>query len=189
MISKMDLKEYSLVFSFSRISYDSFFLVIFFLMCSLLIPFSPFSAYAEVLFVNRLIENMYKFDRREIEIRGEVVGDIMKRRNGIWLNIDDGSDCISVWTPEILMPRIDFVGNYSSKGDTVLIKGVFNRACHVHGGETDIHALEIKRIQMGHTIRHPIAQKKIEWTLILIILTIITAGAYYWKHHRAGLRR
>ena len=186
MISQMESKQYPLVFPFSGISSGGFFIIIFFLMCSLLIPFSPFTTCDERLFINHLIEDMDIFDRSEIEISGEVVGDIMKRGKGIWVNVDDGSECISVWTPETLLPRIDFVGNYGSKGDTLLIKGVFNRACPLHGGDTDIHALEINRIQIGHAIAHPISQKKIEWTLVLIVLTIVTAGAYYWKNHRSG---
>ncbi|MGA1863805.1 MAG: hypothetical protein ACMUHX_01960, partial [bacterium] len=122
-----------------------------------------------------------KYDGYHVEVKGEVVGDIMERKNGTWLNIDDGSESIGVWCPKDNLPRIDFIGDYKSKGDILMISGVFNKACSVHGGETDIHATEIIKVHKGHPIHHPISSEKIKWTLILIAFTIVTTGIYRWR--------
>jgi hypothetical protein len=161
-----------------KMSHLVFFLISFFFFCSLITIFSPSYARTEIIPLNHLLQNKKEFDGHEITIKGEVIGDIMRRREGNWLNIDDNNEGIGTWVLKGSLPKIDFVGGYSSKGDIHMIKGIFNRACPVHGGETDIHAFEIKRIQVGHPITHSISLKKLNWSFVLLILTISTIGIY-----------
>ena len=145
-------------------------------------PFSLSTAFAERICLNRVVSDLMGYDKHEIEIEGEVIGDLMPRRKGFWLNIDDGTDSIGVWVPKHLMPQIEYLGNYNSKGDILLIRGIFNRACASHGGETDIHALEIRTIRIGYPISHPISDKKRHWSLILVCLVLGIIGLYWWKN-------
>jgi len=183
VIRRIVLQPVFSVFPLHRISLNVFFMIVLFLICSLLIPFS---VNAEKVSLSRLIEDMNRFNGHEIEICGEIIGDIMKRRKGVWLNIDDGTESMGIWVSKISLPKIDFVGNYNSKGDTLLIKGIFNRACPIHGGETDIHVLEIERIKVGHPITHPLSQKKIDLTILSVILAIFVTSIYWWRNRKSG---
>ena len=79
---------------------------LFFLIWKLIGPFSLSTAFAERIHLNRVVRDLMGYDKHEIEIEGEVIGDIMPRRDGFWLNIDDYTDSIGVWVPKHLMPRI-----------------------------------------------------------------------------------
>jgi len=162
--------------------YAILFLGIFCLVWTLMGPFSISSAFAERIRLNRIIRDPMSYDRQEIEIEGEVIGDLMPRRKGFWLNIDDGTDSIGVWVPKHVMPEIEYVGSYDSKGDILMIRGIFNRACPSHGGETDIHALEIRSIRSGYPLSHPISEKKRQWSIILVCLVMGITGLYWWKN-------
>ncbi|MGA1840235.1 MAG: hypothetical protein ACMUIU_06375 [bacterium] len=161
--------------------YRSKILIISLFLYIILPSYYPVFAIAKEYKINQLIRQMKKFNGYNVEIKGEIVGDIMKRKNGTWLNIDDGSESIGVWYQKHNLPRIDFIGDYKSKGDILLISGIFNSACSVHGGETDIHAMEIIKVKKGHPIHHPISPEKIKWTLILIAFSIATIGIYWWR--------
>ena len=146
----------------------------------------PNPVWARRVFINQLVQDLIRLDGKEIEISGEVVGEIMERRNGVWLNMDDGTESIGVWASKEMLPKIDFIGRYGVKGDILSIKGVFNRACCAHGGETDIHAYAIKRLHVGYTLPHPISSQKVEWTLILFCLAMITVLIYWWHQRVSG---
>ncbi|MGA1789997.1 MAG: hypothetical protein ACMUIM_00805 [bacterium] len=167
---------------FGRWGHVILFLGLFFMGWTLMGPFSLSTAFAERIYLNRVVRDLMGFDEHEIEIEGEVIGDIMARRKGFWLNIDDGSDSIGVWVPRHLMPEIEYAGSYDSKGDILMIRGIFNRACPSHGGETDIHALEIRSIRSGYPVSHPISDKKRQWSLILVCLVMGIIGLYWWKN-------
>lgn len=141
----------------------------------------PVSTVAKEIKLKQLVERMKIFDGNQIEIKGEVAGDIMKRKGGIWLSIDDGSETMGVWCPKDILPKISFIGGYKSRGDILRIRGIFNMACPLHGGETDIHAIEIFRVQEGYPLHHPASPERIKWALILLALTVFTAAAYWWK--------
>lgn len=155
---------------------------LFFMVWTLMGPFFLSNAFAERTCLNRVIGDLMGYDQHEIEVEGEVIGDLMARRKGFWLNIDDGTDSIGIWVPKHLMPQIEYVGSYDSKGDILMIRGIFNRACPSHGGETDIHALEIKSIRRGYPLSHPISEKKRQWSVILICLVMVITGLYWWKN-------
>src|SRR5450756_1940772 len=54
---------------------------------------------------------------------------------------------MSVWAEKIDSEDIKILGGYKNKGDRVMVTGVFNRACHEHGGDTDIHAFSVEVIR------------------------------------------
>ena len=110
-----------------------------------------------------LIENSKHYDNTAVIYAGEVIGDIMHRGNGYtWVNVKDGSYAIGVWMPSEFAEKIKLTGKYLVKGDTVKIRGIFHRACPLHGGDLDIHATELELIEKGFKINmkiNPIKQK------------------------------
>jgi len=122
-----------------------------------------------------LIGNPQVYNGKFVEFQGEVVGDIMERGNNAWVNILDNGTAIGIWMKASDANRIKVKGDYSRKGDTVIITGTFHNACEVHGGETDIHAESIEIISRGTSIDHPVDPKKYA---VIGILAVISLGLF-----------
>lgn len=105
---------------------------------------------------NDLINEAGKYDGQEVVYTGEVIGDILARGDYAWINVFDGSNAIGVWVKTSDIEEIDTLGSYTAHGDTISIKGLFNRACAEHGGDMDIHALSIEVIQEGYAVLHDV---------------------------------
>ena len=152
---------------------------------------------AEEVTVEKLVGDMDKYDGREVTITGEAVGDLMLRGDHGWVTVNDdaygvrsieeGGDFtgyanwgIGVWAPRVELERIQILGGYKNMGDRVRVTGTFNRACPEHGGDTDIHAVEVEVLEQGHPIRHPFSW----WKLVLIIglvALLLGSGSIWWR--------
>lgn len=132
---------------------------------------SQASAAGNPLNSNELINNAKKYDGREITYSGEVIGDIMRRGEFAWLNVNDGNNAIGVWVNTALIKGIDFTGSYKSVGDAVEVSGIFHRACLEHGGDLDIHAQTLRKITAGKIVEHKADSFK--GKLILILLGVL----------------
>jgi len=122
--------------------------------------------------INNLIENAKSYDGKNVEIKGEAIGDTMIRGKYGWINIWDGTGAIGVWTKKEDLEKIQFKGNYKNRGDTIKVIGTFGRSCSEHGGDTDIHAKEIFIVNIGHKIEHPIDLRKVMWCAVLFIVVL-----------------
>lgn len=120
-----------------------------------------------------LINNAHLYDGKVIEYQGEVVGDIMVRSNSAWLNVNDGSRAIGVWTAKQMAKKIKLSGSYRFIGDTIKVTGIFHRACPEHGGDLDIHAQNITIIKNGYQTQHTINSMKLLLAAILFAGVII----------------
>jgi hypothetical protein len=154
--------------------------------------------------ITKLIENMKEYDGKTVTIQGEAIGDVMVRGTNAWITVNDdryskksieeGGELIGmsnagigVWLPASKAELLKICGGYKSKGTIVNVTGVFNRACHEHGGDTDIHATALEVIKDGYEFEHPFSWGKL---LALLILVGAAAGLWMWKRQRekAGLR-
>jgi hypothetical protein len=84
-----------------------------------------------------LIERSEDFDGQIVTYEGEVVGDVMRRRDFAWVNVHDGKNAIGLWMRSSDALKIKHKGGYKHSGDRVRVRGVFNRACSQHGGDLD----------------------------------------------------
>jgi hypothetical protein len=124
----------------------------------------------EAVSSTELIQNVQEYDGRQVVYEGEVIGEIMKRKQGAWVNISDGENSIGVWMPLELAKAIKYEGGYKVKGDIVQVKGVFNRACVEHGGDLDIHAVSLLTIKSGSLKPEKIIPAKRNLLVILIVI-------------------
>ena len=136
----------------------SFFLLL--VLCLVLVV-SNSNCYAQTFTSLELINNAKQHDGKIITYKGEVIGDVMIRKEYVWLNVNDGIIAIGIWAPKTMIQDIRYAGDYHKKGDIVEVFGTFHRSCLEHGGDLDIHASEIKKITPGSLDIHPISKKKV----------------------------
>jgi len=145
--------------------------------------------------VAQLVDNMRKYDGRVVTIQGEAIGDVMVRGTYAWITVDDdryskksieeggelvgmSNSGIGIWVLEHDTREITIYGGYKNKGAIVRVTGVFNRACHEHGGDTDIHATSVEVLKPGHPFSHPFPYDKL---LVVVLLTCAIALLWYWR--------
>lgn len=138
------------------------------LLCAL--HFALCTASAEPISSTELIENAQEYDGKEVVYEGEAIGEVMHRRDGVWVNINDGENAIGVWMPPELAAVIKYRGSYKAKGDILRVRGVFNRNCVQHGGDLDIHATSLHKIKSGWERQERLIPAKRN---LLIILTVV----------------
>ena len=152
----------------------------------------------------KLIDEMKQYDGKQVTIQGEAIGDVMARGTNAWITVNDdryskksieeGGELvgmsnagIGVWLPASQARLVKICGGYKSKGTIVNVTGVFNRACHEHGGDTDIHATSLEVVQGGYSFKHAFS-----WGKLLVLLMLIAAAAGLWtltrRRARAGLK-
>jgi hypothetical protein len=141
--------------------------IIFFASCFLL----PASCCAqETVSSIELIENAQSYDGEQVVYEGEVIGEEMHRRDGVWVNLYDGDNSIGVWLSPEMAEIIDYKGGYKARGDILEVRGIFNRACPQHGGDLDIHAISLRKIKPGWQKQKQIIPAKRNLVIILLVV-------------------
>ncbi|MCM8796220.1 MAG: DNA-binding protein [Candidatus Omnitrophica bacterium] len=138
-----------------------------------LIIFLLNTCYAQSISSTELINHAELYDGKVVNYEGEVIGEIMRRGEYAWINLNDGKNAIGVWLPFVLSKDIVYTGNYRTKGDWILVTGIFHRACPEHGGDLDIHAQEIKKISSGGTLKERLNPAKRNLALGLLGVLIL----------------
>ncbi|WP_392486834.1 hypothetical protein ACER0A_001200 [Haloimpatiens sp. FM7315] len=134
---------------------------------------------SENVTIDKLINSSKKYNNKLVEISAEAIGEPMVRGNMVWINVNDGTSAIGIWSDKKVLNEIKTFGNYHNKGDKIKVIGVFSFNCKEHGGDVDIHSKDIKLIERGHKITRPISEKKEILALGLVIILMIIAAIYY----------
>lgn len=143
-----------------------------FVFCILIFIFgfwiSDFNCYAQqAVSSTDLIERARELDGQEVIYQGEAVGEVMRRGDFAWVNVHDGKNAIGVWISKELAGAIEYTGSFKVKGDFLEVGGKFNRACRIHGGDLDIHAVKLVRIRPGRPTSDPVVPEKKRFIIIL----------------------
>lgn len=140
-----------------------------------------------------LVEEPKRWDGKEVEFRGEVVGDRMMRGDGAWLHLNDDAymyenveegaalggynSGMPVWFEDgSLTDDVKILGDYKHEGDIVRVRGEFHAACSQHGGDMDIHAIDLTVVEDGRRAQDPVKPWKIAVGFMLTGL----AGVLYF---------
>lgn len=145
---------------------------------ALLYLFPNSSKASEYTNYNDLIENAKVLDGKYIEVKGEAIGESMRRGGYTWINISDGSNAIGIWLKNQEADKVKNYGSYMEKGDIVKAAGTFNRACYEHGGDMDIHGESLSIVEIGHREDYPLNKRKMKEAIILSIITFILFVIY-----------
>lgn len=122
-----------------------------------------------------LIKKARLFDGRTVTYRGEVIGDVMVRSDGVWLNVNDDAysrqgerfvlagynQGMSVLAPPGTEDRIKRAGRYDWRGDYIEVEGTFRRSSAQHGGTMLIEARSVKVLKPGFRLEHPISRNRL----------------------------
>ncbi len=136
------------------------------------------AASAPIIKINDLIENSKEYDNREVTIQGEVLGEALERGNYVWINITDNTNYIGIWLDASDAEKITFYGDYKHKGDMIKVTGIFHRACTEHGGDIDIHNLDMQVIQKGSLLQEKISASKIIAVIASGLIMFLVIGIY-----------
>lgn len=125
-------------------------------------------SFAQILSSTELINNAKQYDGKLVAYSGEAIGDVMLRGEFAWVNINDGQTALGVWMSAVLAKEIKFTGNYKFRGDSLEILGVFHRSCLEHGGDLDLHAQSLRKIENGRIIKKKLNFDKANLSFILL---------------------
>ncbi len=123
---------------------------------------------AQSISSTELINNAKSYNGKIVVFAGEVIGDVMQRGEFAWINIKDGNNAIGIWVDKDLTKDILLTGSYKTKGDLVEVVGIFSRACLEHGGDLDIHAHTLRKINSGRVIIERLSLDKRNLSLIFL---------------------
>jgi hypothetical protein len=129
-----------------------------------------FYCYAQSVSSTELINNAKLYDDKTVVYEGEVIGDVMIRKDAAWVNLNDGNNAIGIWLNASLVKEIGYTGSYKAKGDWLAITGIFHRACLEHGGDLDIHAQAIRKLRSGRMLIEKINFEKRNLIIVLALI-------------------
>lgn len=148
-------------------------------LLSFLFCLGSFACFSEAISSVDLINSAKQYDGKEIDYKGEVIGDVMVRGKFAWINVNDGKNAIGIWLAKDLAKEVSYAGSYKTKGDIIEAKGIFNRTCALHGGDLDIHASSLQVIQKGEKVEEIISPRKIKVALAFLIICLTLTVIYF----------
>lgn len=154
------------------------------LISSIIFMANTISVNASENTIQNLIDKSVELDKQEVVIEAEAVGERMIRGSHSWINVNDSTNSMGVWLDDKNADKIRNFGSYSHQGDIVRIKGIFNRSCKEHGGDMDLHSIEVEVIKEGKENVIKVESKKKNLAIGLTFGTLILVGVYYERFKR-----
>lgn len=115
-----------------------------------------------------IINHAKDYDNKVVPYLAEAIGDVMLRGEFAWVNFSDGKDAIGVWMPAVMAKEINFTGNYKTRGDRFVVTGVLHSACLEHGGDLDIHATSVLKVDQGGAVKEKLNFDRVKAGIILL---------------------
>ncbi len=148
-----------------------------------------------------LFKQSKRYDGKTIAFTGEVIGNVMKRSDGVWVNVNDGpysrqgrirslegfNRGLSVLLPLGTADVIKRTGDYNNRGDLIEVRGIFREASPDHGGDMMILATSVRVVKPGFTLPHPISARKLSLAVFWFAAAITLA--FLWKWRLSRMRR
>ena len=131
------------------------------------------------------------FDGVPVTYAGEVIGDVLHRSGGAWLQVNDDAYALevgplpshtdmrgantglSVWVPDQLLPPLT-PGGPHERGDIVAIRGVVHRVDPTDGGGLTLRASRLEVIVPAQEVAHPLHTYQ---AIVAAVLALMAAGA------------
>lgn len=120
-------------------------------------------------------------DGATVSFSGEAVGDIMTADDDHkWVNLlgSDGS-CIGVLVDNDMASRVVNVGDYSTTGSTLQVRGIYSIDCDDHQGELDVHALDVRVLDAGGPVDHYVNDTDINIGMQLCFVGFLLLAVFF----------
>lgn len=142
-------------------------------------------------------------DGERVTYVGEIVGDVLRRDGGAWVQVNDDdyalevgplgahrdrrgfSAGLAVWLPDGLHESLGAPGRHGRRGAVVLVEGVFLRADPADGGGMSVRAETLSIVAPPVAVAPPL-DRPLVIAAVIALLAAATAGG--WARMRA-LRR
>lgn len=132
------------------------------------------------LTVRELLENAKTLDKTEVIFQGEVIGQKLVEGSHVWVNVlDKEGNAIGVYMTLDQSQNITHYGNNKISGDILLLKGIFFKACLLHGGDTDIHLTSFEVVSLGKQ-RSPAPINSV----FLLSIPLLTSLSFYFFYKK-----
>ena len=139
------------------------------------------------------------FDRREVVYVGEVVGDVLARDGGAWVQVNDDayalevgpfgahreqrgvSSGLAVWLPDGLHEQLGVPGRHGRRGDVIRVSGVLRRADPADGGGITVRATELEILAPAVTTEEPFHR---DLALVATLAAAVALATTVWARAR-----
>lgn len=130
--------------------------------------------YAQQVDIADILDDPGFFDKKEVIIEAEVIGEALSVESGVWINLYQDDIQIGLFLEDTsALKTIEFFGSYKAQGDIVRIKGIFYKSCPIHA-QTGIHMRSLKVLTSGFIKLDAVGpEKEIVLSLSLIICLIL----------------
>lgn len=125
------------------------------------------------------------FDKSQVVVEAEVIGEALNGDGGSWLNISSGDNSLGVFTQSPRSLRaISHWGGYLETGDYVKISGEFYKQCPLHQ-TSDIHLESLEVLKKGHKNQPRVSLRKVRIANLGLVFCLIAAAIYFIKEKYA----
>ncbi len=139
------------------------------------------------------------YDGLHVSFVGEVIGDLIAREDGVWVQVNDDAYALAVgplvghrehagfntglavWLPNGLHESITDVGGPARRGDVVLVEGQLLRADPADGGGTTLRAQQLTILAPSETVDPPLHVLQLA---IAVGLACLALGSVIWARRR-----
>lgn len=140
---------------------------------------------------NRLYDCPELYDGERVRYRGEVVGAVLQRDDGAWVQLNDdvyaetlgplpahrdyrgGNAGVGVFVPHDLANQINWVGGPQTRGDVLEVTGVFNRVDLATAEVAIIRAETGTVAEVGEAFPDPVLADR---SIVAVIVSVIAIG-------------
>lgn len=127
--------------------------------------------------IHELLSRPEIYDQQVIYIEGEIVGQVLRRKDGAWFHLKDKDGLmIGIWTSHAVVDNFSFLGRHGIRGDYLGITGVYYKICPLHGGDTDIHLNEV----VYHIVGHPLPKSPVSPIKAYFLILLFLSGLLLW---------
>jgi hypothetical protein len=136
------------------------------------------------------------FDQLDVRFAGEVIGDLLRRDGGVWVQVNDDDYALevgplsrhddrrgfngglAVWLPDGLHEQVSGLGGPHRRGDVLLIDGVILRADPEDGGGTTLRARSAQVLAPSVELPTPL---HVPQAVVAALLGPLAVAALVWS--------
>ena len=129
--------------------------------------------------VKTLLESPDTYNGQTVKISGELIGQALYRQDGVWFHLlDEEGTAIGIWAQKEDLSLFTYYGKFGIQGDRLSLRGTFHKACPVHGGDTDLHLLELDEIHPGKVLELE-KVTPLKWYILIALLLVFLGLLLY----------